>query len=62
MLTIKTSRDRLQNNTMIIIYHNRETTFLNTLATVLNKNNDLQAVMFLNRFRSLFAEVLPIVT
>ena len=39
MLTIQMSRDRLQNNTMIIIYHNRETTFLNTLDTVLSKNN-----------------------
>ena len=39
VLTIQMARDRLQNNTMIIIYHNRETTSLNTSATTLNKNN-----------------------
>ena len=41
MFTIQTSRDWLQNNTMIIIYqnHNTETTSLNILATILNTNN-----------------------
>ena len=40
MLRTQTTRDRLQNNPMIVIYYkNRETTFLNTLATILSKNN-----------------------
>jgi len=61
MFTVQTSTDGLQNNTMIIIYVSKKGNHIFQHISYYFKQ-DSQAVMFLNRFRSLFAEVLPMAT